>query len=66
MDQNRIARGIFYAVIVVVAGLAGFFVKKVLVDGGTFALSSLEIFEVVATGVLVGIIVPIVEAKKKN
>jgi len=66
MNQSRIKRGVFYCIIVAVAGLAGFYVKKVLVDGGAFFMSELEIIELVVTGVLVGIIIPIIEDKKKG
>ena len=66
MSNNRVIRGAFYFILTVVASLAGFYVKKVLVGGEAFSLSSLEIFETVVAGVLVGILIPIIEAKKRN
>lgn len=66
MDQGRIKRGVFYFVITAIAALASFFVKRVIIEGGAFSLDTAEIIEIVISGVLIGIVVPIIEAKKKG
>ena len=66
MSQDRIKRSVFYCIIAIIAGLAGFFVQKVLIEGGVFSLSTAEIIETTLSGVLIGLVVPIIEANKKN
>ncbi len=65
MNTDRIKRGVFYFIIIVVASMAGFFVKRVLIEGGVFHMSAMEIVSTCITGVLVAILIPIIESKKK-
>ena len=66
MNLDRIKRGVFFFIIIVLSSMAGFFVKRALIEGGVFQMSTMEIISTCITGALVAILIPIIELRKKN